>query len=323
VVAVLAYLLFVIGLRLSGGVEVGMSLMSVGENLSSKQGYGGSFFTGVLAVMVAAPCTAPFMGAAIGFALTQDAADALAIFASLGVGMGLPYVVLCYSPALLTRLPRPGAWMETFKEFLAFPMYASAVWLIWVLSQQSGSTGVLLVLSGMVLIAFAVWLFRRMPAGGPGRIFFAVMVTIMTLSALALPAWMERPSVSASVTETGTADMIPDEFSWQQWSPKRLAEARQQGPVFVNFTAAWCITCKVNESVALNSARVREAFDAAGVTLLKGDWTNEDPEITAALADYGRSGVPLYLLYRPGEERAMVLPQILTESTLIEALETL
>lgn len=322
VVGLLVYLFFIIGLMLSGVFEVGMSLMSMGESLSARQGYGGSFFTGVLAVIVAAPCTAPFMGAAIGFALTQDAVSALAIFASLGAGMGLPYVVLCYSPALLTRLPRPGPWMETFKELLAFPMYASAVWLIWVLSQQSGSTGVLLILSGLVLIAFAVWLMRRMPAGGPGRMLSAVMATIMTLSALALPVMMERPS-APSMSSAAPAEIVAGELAWQPWSRERLVTAREEGPVFVNFTAAWCITCKVNESVALNSERVQTAFDNAGVTLLKGDWTNEDPEITAALAEYERSGVPLYLLYRPGETRALVLPQILTEAAIINALEGL
>lgn len=324
VIGLLVYLFFLIGLMLSGYFEIGFSVMNLGTSLSAGRGYTGSFLTGVLATVVAAPCTAPFMGAAIGFALTQDASRALAIFGSLGVGMGLPYLVLCYSPLLLKRLPRPGPWMETFKEFLAFPMYASAVWLIWVLSQQSGSTGVLLVLSGLIAIGFAIWLMKRTSRSLPARVVTGAVAVLLVLGALTLPGIVERPS-AVSATEVASSEPLEeseDVLDSQPWSPRRLAEARKQGPVFVNFTAAWCITCKVNESVALTSDRVRQAFEEAGVTYLKGDWTNEDARITAALAEYGRSGVPLYLLYPQGEGRARVLPQILTESVVIEAVQS-
>lgn len=322
VVGLLVYLFFVIGLMLSGYFTVGYSLMNLGDSLARSRGYTGSFLTGVLATIVAAPCTAPFMGAAIGFALTRDSVTALTIFGSLGLGMGLPYLVLCYSPALLRRLPRPGPWMETFKEFLAFPMFASAVWLMWVLSQQSGPTGVLFTLSGLVLIAFAMWLLKR----SPGSVFHGI-AGILIISALALPWMVDRPSGNEAGKVSGVT--APDSGSsgngpvWEAWSPDKVARAREAGPVFVNFTAAWCITCKVNESVALNSQRVRDAFNEAGVTYLKGDWTNEDPEITRALAEYNRSGVPLYLMYPRGQGRAEVLPQILTESTILEAIEDL
>lgn len=327
VVGLLVYLFFVIGLMLSGYFTVGYTIMNVGNSLAATRGYAGSFLIGVLATVVAAPCTAPFMGAAIGFALTRDNISALTIFASLGLGMGLPYLILSFSPALLSRLPRPGPWMETFKQFLAFPMFASAVWLVWVLSQQSGPSGVLFTLSGLVLIAFALWLAKQSANKGLWRFVSRGLAGIFIIGALALP-WLVEPAGGTAAGEASgamTADGVTNGSgpASDTWSPDKQARAREKGPVFVNFTAAWCVTCKVNESVALNSPRVREAFEKASVTYLKGDWTNENPDITAALAEYNRSGVPLYLLFPEGEGRAKVLPQILTESTVLNAVESL
>lgn len=341
VVSLLVYLFFVIGLNLSGVFEIGLNLMNMGGSLTQKEGYSGSFFTGVLATVVAAPCTAPFMGAAIGFALTQSGLSALLVFAALGLGMGLPYVLLCYSPGLLQKLPKAGSWMEGFKEFLAFPMYASAIWLIWVLSLQAGSDGVIITLVGILLLGFSIWLITGASGWGWKRIVNLILGVAAICAALAMPfkSFSKSQPVPANGTASGPADTgdsannhSPGDYassnsyagpSWQVYSPELLQQLRQKGPVFVNFTAAWCITCKVNEAVALDSVTMKQAFNKAGIIYLKGDWTNEDPLITAALAEYGRSGVPLYLLYPQGSKKAEVLPQILTENIVQDAINRL
>ncbi|MDH5737785.1 MAG: protein-disulfide reductase DsbD family protein, partial [Gammaproteobacteria bacterium] len=292
VVSLLASLFFVIGLNLSGVFEWGTRLMSMGGSAVSGDSAGGNhyrnaFLTGVLAVIVASPCTAPFMGAALGYALLQPGPASMVIFLGLGLGMGLPFVALCYFPRMLKRLPKPGAWMAGFKEFLAFPMYGSAVWLIWVLSQQAGSHGVLVVLTGLVLIAQGIWLlnlkvvtrWRKMVARGLG--FVCILASlIMTWSLSGDPVI----SAAASGDHAGQA-LQADKTgpAWQAYSPALLEELRASGPVFVNFTAAWCITCKVNEVVSLNTEATKKAFADAGIAYLKGDWTNEDPQITRVL----------------------------------------
>lgn len=319
VVGLLVYLFFLIGMSLAGYFEIGGSLMNLGEGLASRAGLSGSFLTGVLATVVAAPCTAPFMASAVGFALTQSNLVALSIFGALGLGMATPYVVLCYSPALLDRLPRPGTWMVRFKELLSFPMFASAIWLVWVLDQQSGEDGVLAVLTGILLLAFAIWLLKVLR-----RREVAIVLSLPLFAvALYLPGLVQVSDQSARDNGAVIAGAGYEGPAWETWSPEKQARLRARGPLFVNFTAAWCITCKVNEAVALDSVAVRSAFEAHGVRYLKGDWTNEDPAITAALAEYDRSGVPLYLLYSPGEPRARVLPQVLTESIVLRALESL
>lgn len=325
VVALLAYVFFLIGLNLFGFFELGGRLMNVGQGLADRGGLSGSFFTGVLATVVAAPCTVPFMASATGFALTQGNAVALAIFAALGLGMAAPYLLLCYWPAAMDRLPRPGPWMARFKELLAFPMFATALWLLWVLSQQVTGNSVMLTLGGMLMLAMAIWLWRH-----PAKLMWLRFTTsalglLLVLGALSVPGTLDRP-VAGSAEGASLATSASSGYSgpaWESYSPERLETRQEDGPVFVNFTAAWCITCKVNESVALDSGAVRQAFEDRGITYLKGDWTNEDPVITRALEAYQRSGVPLYLLYRPGEERATVLPQVLTESIVLRALEEL
>lgn len=313
VVALLAYLFLVIGLNLMGMFELALSVSD-----SEGRGYTGSISTGVLATVVAAPCTAPFMGAALGYALLQAPVTGLLVFAALGFGMAVPYLLLCYSPALLARLPRPGNWMIVLRQALAFPMFASAVWLVWVLGIQAGPTAMMQVLGGGLLIAFAIWLMQQ--SSGPVPKLFA---GIIILGAVSIGA-MQEAVISSPTTSAASAEAPSASASLAQpYSEEALQAALEDGPVFVNFTAAWCITCKVNELNALETTSVREAFLDQGITYLKADWTNEDPKITAALQEYGRTGVPLYLLYGKGAGEAEVLPQILTPSIVIDALEAL
>jgi len=313
-VLIVAYLLFLVGLNLSGLFEIGGSFTGLGSGLAAREGLAGSFFTGVLAAVVATPCTAPFMGAALAFALSQPAAVMLAVFLVLGLGLALPFLLLAFWPAAQRWLPKPGAWMDRFKQFLAFPMYAAVVWLLWVLAQQAGPDGVALALGGLVLIAFALWL-RRVGKGLPG----AIAMVLSFALAFSVISWVKPlvPDAQASTKTTAAAE------STEPFTAERLAELRAQNkPVFVNLTAAWCISCLVNERVALSRPDVREAFAKAGVVYLKGDWTREDPQITAVLKAHGRSGVPLYLYYAPGAADAQVLPQILTPGLLVEAISS-
>jgi DsbC/DsbD-like thiol-disulfide interchange protein/cytochrome c biogenesis protein CcdA len=310
VVSMLAYLFLVIGLNLLGVFEIGGTLMSLGNGGGREQGYLGSVSTGVLATIVAAPCTAPFMGAAVGYALIQSPVTGVLVFASLGLGMALPYVLLCYAPALLARLPRPGQWMVVMKQLLAFPMFASAVWLLWVLGVQAGPDAMMQVLAGALLIAFALWLLNQ-----SGNAIARLSALLLVFFAIYIGATQEARVSQSSVDST--------EDGVGTYSIEALAIAKKKGPVFVNFTAAWCITCKVNELNALDVDIVKQAFKDNGITYLRGDWTNEDPGITAALQEYGRSGVPLYLLYAKDAPRATVLPQILTQGIVLDALEAL
>jgi thiol:disulfide interchange protein DsbD len=311
VVGLLFYLFLLIALNLLGVFEFGTSLMAMGS--AGGHGYTGSFLTGVLATVVAAPCTAPFMGAAIGFALTQSAGVSLLVFASLGLGMALPYLGLTAAPSLLSRLPKPGRWMELLKQALAFPMFASAIWLLWVLGIQTGVTGMMQVMAGGLVIAFSIWLAGQFPRGTGARIIAVTMGLVLGVFALYILI-IQKPLEMAPSNPGGTATETT-------WSPAALSQALAEGPVFVNFTAAWCITCKVNELNALDVEAVQKAFAEKGVTYLKGDWTNEDAAITAALQRHGRSGVPLYLLYADSNSTPMVLPQLLTQGIVLSALE--
>lgn len=307
-VALLVYLFFALGLSMSGFVEFGASWAGIGQQLTEKSGHSGSFFTGVLAVIVASPCTAPFMGAALGFALVQPPFMALIIFAALGLGMAAPFLLLVGIPALAGRLPKPGAWMNTFKEWMAIPLYLTAIWLIWVVGRQTGVNGMALVLCGCVMIYMALWFWR---AGNIAKRLTAVVALTLAVTALAGPWLQQRSEPRVNVGSV--------------YSAERVLELRAAGkPVFVNFTADWCITCLANERVALSQEAVLSAFRENNVAYLKGDWTNSDPVITAVLAQYGRSGVPLYLLF-PADPSApaMVLPQILTTAIVLNALDGL
>jgi thiol:disulfide interchange protein DsbD len=316
-VAALVYLFFVMGLSMSGVVEFGTSIMGVGGALQEKDGYAGSFFTGVLASVVASPCTAPFMGAALGFAFTQSMPVALTVFLALGFGMALPFLVLSFVPALARRMPKPGAWMLTFKQVLAFPLYATVVWLLWVLGQQTGPDAMALVVGSCVLLALAAWLYQQRQAsrGFWRYLSFAVILVCIGASASVLRSSFLETATSVAVAGEGE--------NYETYTDARLAQLRAEGkPVFVNMTAAWCITCLVNERVALSSESFIDGLAEKGVVYLKGDWTNNDPAITAVLKQYNTSGVPLYLMFpadasKPAEQ----LPQILTESIMLGALE--
>jgi thiol:disulfide interchange protein DsbD len=314
---IMIYVLFAVGLSLSGVFTIGDSVAGVGQGLASREGYGGSFFTGALATLVATPCTAPFMAAAIGFAITQPWYIAFSVFEAVGIGLALPYVLLAFSPGARRFLPRPGSWMNVFKQILAFPVYGTAVWLAFVLASESGSVGITAALAGLVFIAFAGWLYETVRLGeGWGRRVGLAAVALAVMGALALLTLPDETGAAAVAGETVNAGGV----SWQPFSAARLAELRASGkPVFVDFTADWCITCKVNERVALSDPSVKQAFDSAGVVTLRGDWTRRDGEITHVLEANGRGGVPLYLYYPKGAD-AVILPQILTADTVLQGL---
>jgi thiol:disulfide interchange protein/DsbC/DsbD-like thiol-disulfide interchange protein len=320
VVAILAYVLFAVGLNLSGVFHAGGSLMGLGSSLQSSHGnsLSGSFMTGVLAVVVAAPCTVPFMGAAVGYALTQSSVLTFLIFIALGFGLALPWLVISFVPGLTAFIPRGGEWTNRIKEFLAFPMYASVAWLVWVLSQQTDSGGLFRVLLGLVAIAFAAWALGRAQAAqgvalvSTGAAIAAVLGSIALISAPALPP-PRLAAASASEAYKGPP--------YEPYTPQRLQALLAEGkPVFVNLTAAWCITCLFNEQVALDTEAAKADFAATGTVYLKGDWTNRDPAITALLRAHGRDGVPLYLHFPAGKSEPAVLPQVLTPAIISSAI---
>lgn len=301
-VVFLVYLFFVMGLGLSGYLEIGSNLMGLGQLSKHQEGIMSSFMTGVLATTIASPCTAPFMGPALGFAIAQPAYVALLVFAFLGLGMALPFILLAWIPGLTKRLPRPGAWMDTFKQFLAFPLYITAVWLLWVAGRQTSMDVAAAVIAGLVLLVMGLWIWKQSvrPAG-------KLMAIAVLGAALAAPV--------VTLSEDG------EETAFETYSSQRLAELRATDqPVFINLTADWCITCLVNERVALSSEKIVQLMDEQGIVYLKGDWTNSDPQITALLNKFQRSGVPLYLVYPRSSGPAQILPQILSESVVIEAL---
>ena len=323
VVLLLAYVLFAVGLNLSGVFRLSGSFAGIGGALAARSGLAGSFFTGVLATVVATPCTAPFMAAAIGFALTAPLPLLFAVFLALGLGLALPYLALSLRPSLLRLLPRPGPWMERLRQFLAFPMYGAAVWLVWVLSQQAGADGVLAALAGMLAVAFLAWLYEAMRGGaGLGRRIGVAGAALLALAVVA-GAWLATARMAPLAARPQTSEATGETLPWQPYSAERLAALRAEGrPVFLNFTAAWCITCLVNERVALSRPEVAERFAADGIAYLKGDWTNRDAAITAKLAEFGRSGVPLYVFYPAGRDAApVVLPQLLTPAIVLARLD--
>jgi thiol:disulfide interchange protein len=319
-VTLMVYLLLAVGLNLSGVFEVGGGLAGVGDGLTQGDGYRASFFTGVLTTLVATPCTAPFMAAAVGAALTQSPVVALVIFASLGVGLSLPYLLLSFAPWTRRALPKPGAWMETLKQVFAFPMYASAAWLLWVLAQQTNSLGLGAALAGAILIALAAWAYQKSKFSGlGGRVTAIVTAVAALLLAIFLPLRYANVAVAAG---GGTAASSHDTDAWQPYDASRVSEINAAGrPLLVNFTASWCLTCLVNERNAFADSAVQEIFRDKGVTLMKGDWTNRDPAITKALSTFGRAGVPLYVVYngKPGSSEPMVLPQLLTANIVHDA----
>jgi thiol:disulfide interchange protein DsbD len=318
-VAVMIYLLFAVGLNLSGVFSIGDRVAGVAGELSSRAHYSGSFLTGALATLIATPCTAPFMAAALGYAITQPWYRSIAIFEAVGLGLALPYLAIAFSPPLRRFLPRPGIWMLRLKQFLAFPVYGTAVWLSFVLAQETSELAATAALAGLVLIAFAAWLYEvaRLSAHRWRR-WGVSLSTLSVIAAFALLAFTDtdHPAGTAEIQhKAGVA--------WLPFSTGKIEELQAQGrPVFVDFTADWCITCKLNERVALADPAVVEAFAKNGVTALRADWTRQDPAITRMLEAHGRAGVPLYLFYpaptpEGGRRQAIVLPQILTAAAIL------
>jgi len=310
VVTFLALLFFALGLNLSGVFEFSSLLPQSLASASFEHPVVDSFFSGVLAAVVASPCTAPFMGAALGYAVTQNPWTALAVFGALGCGMAAPYILLAWFPAWLKRLPKPGPWLAKFKQLLAFPMYATVVWLAWVLSLQIGPDAIVWLGAAMVLIALGTWLLGQTTTARWR--FAAALVIALGLYA----AWPTGETVAA-----GTSKSRSD--GWAPFAAADIAALNAAGtPVFVDFTAAWCVTCQVNKKMVLETRSVREAFAAKSVKLMRADWTRRDPVITAALAEFGRNGVPVYVLYAPGKP-PMLLPEILSERIVADALKNL
>lgn len=314
--SLMAALLFFLGLSLAGQFEIGLTLTSAGGSLAAKQGYTGSFFTGVLAVIVATPCTAPFMGAAIGYALSQSAIVTFVVFTALALGLAVPYVALTLQPAWTRILPRPGAWMEVLKQAVSVLIFGTVIWLAWVIANAYGAAMVAALLVSFLLLAIAGWFLGRWPAKGWATVVAGVILaTVVAIVAIA-PGQLVTIS-SPSVTAV-------DAKGWQPWSVDAVARNQSQGrPVFVDFTASWCLSCQVNERVALGQPEVRKAFADANVVLMRADWTQHDDAITQELEKLGRSGVPTYAIYVPGENQPRLLPEVLTPGIVTSAIAQL
>jgi thiol:disulfide interchange protein DsbD len=306
-VLAMIWLLFAVGLSFSGVLVIGGRWIGVGQSLAGRGGAVGSFFTGVLAALVATPCTAPFMGAAVAAALAAPPVAGIVIFLALGLGLALPLVVISLIPGIGRIVPRPGRWMDILHEALAFPVYASVLWLVWVASREGGSALLLSAGGGLLLIALAAWLGRIGGRVAPVLAAFAVIALLPVL-------WVAqdaKPEQTHGLAADGEA-----------FSTARLAALRAAGkPAFVDLTAAWCVTCLLNERVALDQAAVQAGFRRAGVTYLVGDWTRGDPDITAYLKDNRRDGVPLYVFYPPGGGAPVTLPQILTPGLVLSTID--
>jgi thiol:disulfide interchange protein DsbD len=327
IVIILSWLIFTVGLNLSGIFHVSMGRAEgIGAGLATQPGLSGAFFTGMLATLVATPCTAAFMGTALGAAIVLPKIQALSIFLMLGFGLAFPYLVICLIPPLVRLLPRPGAWMETFRQFLAFPMYATAIWLVWVAVRQSGDIGLLYTLGGMLLLGFAVWLLRHSKNKHGQRNLFA---TVLALIFLILPFFLL--AAYAPQTKQANADIVVSQASVREdnsapiaFDENRLTDILQNldNPVFVNMTASWCITCLYNERRTLSTDEVKDWMQRNDVIYMKGDWTNQDEHITRYLSSFGRNGVPLYVYYPAPDENntrpaPVILPQILSTSQII------
>ena len=329
VVALLALVLLGSALNLAGMFEFGLSVQRLGQAADGKGGLLGAGLTGALAVVVATPCAGPFMAGAIGFALVQPPLAGLAVFAALGAGVAAPFTLLSFSPALARRLPRPGAWMTTLKQALAFPMLAAAAWLLWVLAQQTGSTGLAVMLGCALLLASTCWIYgiaqRRSMTGRPAeRLYGLTLLGLASIAALcASPGGaLRKPHTPAQAQAQAQASSRPLESKPVPWSPEAVARERAaRHPVFVDFSAEWCLTCKVNEKAVLSTSAFKAAIARTGTTYMVADSTNYDPRIEQAMMALGRSGLPLYLVYPAKGGDPVVLPQVLDTATVLTAME--
>ncbi len=327
--AVMALLLFFLGLSLAGMFEIGLTLTSAGGSLAQKQGYSGSFFTGVLAMVVATPCTAPFMGVAIGYALAQPSWVSFLVFTALGLGLAIPYLLLAFQPAWTRILPRPGAWMEVLKQATAVPIFATVIWIVWLFTSSTSANALAGLLLAFLLLGVAGWVLGRWPA----RRIPSVIAAVILLLAVALPVWASHAFTSGpaqlrvvsqnGVGSSGTSPSDPKD--WQPFTPGIVASYQAKGrPVLVDFTANWCLSCQVNERAVLDRPEVEKHLQDSGIALVRADWTHHDDDIAKTLAELGRSGVPAYALY-PADagQPPVVLPEVLTSSILYEAVDKL
>lgn len=306
----LAVLLLVFALNMSGVFEFGLRATSVGSGLQTKDGYAGSFFTGVLATIVATPCSAPFLAPALGAALALSVGESFLIFTVIALGLSTPYLLLSIFPQAIKILPRPGAWMETFKQFMAFPLYATVGYLVWVLAGQTSEGGMLMVLFGLVLVALGVWFYGRWnaPGASAARARFGLIAGLLVLAAGLWTGWPQPPA--------------PSEIVWEKWSAETVAKLRAENRlIYVDFTARWCATCQANKKLVFGSDAVLKTFADKKIATLKADWTNQDPHITAELAKYQRSAVPFNVIWLPGQTEPVILPELLTPGIVLDALK--
>jgi thiol:disulfide interchange protein DsbD len=316
----LACFLFIFSLNLMGLFELSGRFLgrvtTAGDSLTRRSGWVGSFFTGVLATLVATPCSAPFMGSAVGFAISQPPSVIFIIFTSLGLGLALPYLLICYVPWFAKVLPRPGAWMHTFQELMAFALLATVVWLVWVLSFQVASSGLVVLFLTFTALSFLVWLYRRFEKLAWLSLGLGVAIVVLASRTLTIADLHQR----LSETTVQKGDLV-----WQKFAPEKIAQYQAAGrPVFIDFTAAWCVSCQVNEALIFHSEAVTSKIKQMNFVLMKADWTNEDPVITQALHAFGRDGVPYYVIYPKGSGAALVaLPEVLNASIVLDALEKL
>lgn len=313
----LAVLMLVFALNMSGVFEFGLGATAVGGELQTKSGYAGSLFTGVLATVVATPCSAPFLAPALGAALAVPPAESFAIFTAIAIGLSMPYLVLSIFPSLVKMLPRPGAWMETFKQFMAFPLYATVGYLVWVLFGQVGEDAQLMLIFALTLIALGVWVYGRWnaPGASPARARGG-LIAGLALAGIGLALGWPKPAVAS--TQPGQ----PAAVVWEAWSPEAVAKLREEGrTVYVDFTARWCATCQTNKKLVFGSDEVLHYFADNKIVALRADWTNADPRITAELATYQRSAIPFNVIWKPGQDTPVILPELLTPGIVLEALK--
>ena len=312
----MAVFMLIFALNLSGLFEVGLSATGAGANLQMKEGFGGSFFTGALATLVATPCSAPFLAPALGAALSLSAFESILIFTAIAIGLALPYLLLSIFPQAIKLLPRPGAWMETFKQFMAFPLYATVGWLLWVLAGQTkdDDNALLLIAFGFVIVAMAAWVYGRFGQahGKPSRQLAGRVLAAALLAGGLYTGW---PKTAGAAPTDGSYQV-----AWEKWSPEAIAAAQAAGKfVYVDFTARWCATCQTNKAAVFHDNAVLAELKQKNVVLLRGDWTNRDPKITAELARWNRSAVPFNLVYAPGRKDPVVLPELLTAGKVLDA----
>ena len=309
IVSILSSLMIIIGFVLLLDINLGLSLTRLGSSANSSSLFS-SFSAGVLAVIVASPCTAPFMGAAIGYALLESSSSTYPIFLSLSMGFAFPYILLALKPSLIQKLPKPGNWMSLFKEFMAFPMFATAIWLLWVFSLQVSTNSLIELILIWFLIGILFWLTTKTK----NQIIKSVSILIVLISIFA-----QTININNEIAKTNFDQSKPNDYVlWNQTIEDDLVSSNKS--FFINYTAAWCITCQANEKIALSSVKVQNYFKSKDITYLKADWTNKSPEILKSLKKYGRTGVPLYIYWEPSMSEPMVLPAILTEKIIFDYL---